>query len=124
MVGIHFTWKPNIEAIQFPLILLQNTLEPFNYRVHYGKLFFETDKLLSDFAPDLIKLQELASKYESVKKTEVVDEETGIKTIKETVIKPNRFANCWTDGVVYNRGADTDCSFKTNAKIYSQEKME
>ena len=87
-------------------------------------MFFETDKLLSDFAPDMIKLQELASKYETVRKTEVVDEETGIKSMKETVIKPNKFANCWTDGVVYNRGADTDCAFKTNAKIYSQEKME
>ena len=72
----------------------------------------------------MIKLQELASKYESVKKTEHVDEETGIRTVNETVIKPNKFANCWTDGVVYNRGADTDCVFKTNAKIYTQEKME
>ena len=87
--------------------------------MHYGKMFFETEKLLSFFWPDMLKLQELASKYETVKRTEHIDPETGIKDIKTEVIKPNKFANCLTDSLVYNRGASGPCAFLNNQKIYS-----
>ena len=56
VVGIHFTWKPDQEKINFPLILIQNTLERYKYRVHYGKMFFETQNLLSEYWPDFMKL--------------------------------------------------------------------
>ena len=36
----------------------------------------------------MLKLQELASKYETVRRTEHTDPETGIKDIKTEVIKP------------------------------------
>ena len=82
-------------------------------------MFFETDKLLSFFWPDMLKLQELASKYESVKRTEHIDPETGIRDVKTEVIKPNKFANCLTDSLVYNRGNDEPCPFLNNQKMYS-----
>ena len=56
VVGIHFTWKPDQDKINFPLILIQNTLERYKYRVHYGKMFFETHNLLSEYWPDFLKL--------------------------------------------------------------------
>ena len=82
-------------------------------------MFFETDKLLSFFWPDMLKLQELASIYESVRKTEHIDPETGIRDVKTEVIKPNKFANCLTDSLVYNRGNDEPCAFLNNQKMYS-----
>ncbi|HZG84352.1 FAD-binding protein [Paenibacillus sp.] len=38
-VGIHFTWKPNWEAVRHVLPLIERQLAPFGARPHWGKLF-------------------------------------------------------------------------------------
>ncbi|HEX5716176.1 MAG TPA: D-arabinono-1,4-lactone oxidase [Thermoanaerobaculia bacterium] len=38
-VGIHFTWKPEREAVEEMLVQLESALAPFEARPHWGKLF-------------------------------------------------------------------------------------
>jgi alditol oxidase len=38
-VGIHFTWKPEREAVGGMLVQLETALVPFETRPHWGKLF-------------------------------------------------------------------------------------
>lgn len=38
-VGIHFTWKPEWEAVRQVLPLIESALEPYRARPHWGKLF-------------------------------------------------------------------------------------
>jgi xylitol oxidase len=38
-VGIHFTWKPEREAVEGMLLQLETALAPFEARPHWGKLF-------------------------------------------------------------------------------------
>jgi xylitol oxidase len=38
-VGIHFTWKPEPEAVEAMLVQLETALAPFEARPHWGKLF-------------------------------------------------------------------------------------
>lgn len=38
-VAIHFTWKPNWEAVKQVLPIIEQQLEPFQARPHWGKLF-------------------------------------------------------------------------------------
>jgi alditol oxidase len=38
-VGIHFTWKPEQDAVENMLVQLETSLAPFEARPHWGKLF-------------------------------------------------------------------------------------
>src|ERR687886_170826 len=38
-VGIHFTWKPEREAVEEMIVQLESALTPFGARPHWGKLF-------------------------------------------------------------------------------------
>jgi alditol oxidase len=38
-VGIHFTWKPERDAVEEMLVQLESALAPFGARPHWGKLF-------------------------------------------------------------------------------------
>jgi xylitol oxidase len=38
-VGIHFTWKPERDAVEDMLVRLETALLPFEARPHWGKLF-------------------------------------------------------------------------------------
>jgi alditol oxidase len=38
-VGIHFTWKPERDAVEDMLVQLESVLAPFEARPHWGKLF-------------------------------------------------------------------------------------
>lgn len=38
-VGIHFTWKPQQDAVERALVELERVLAPFDARPHWGKLF-------------------------------------------------------------------------------------
>lgn len=39
MVAFHFTWKPNWESVKQVLPIIEQHLEPFEVRPHWGKLF-------------------------------------------------------------------------------------
>lgn len=38
-IGIHFTWKPDQEAVERALVAVEAALTPFGARPHWGKLF-------------------------------------------------------------------------------------
>jgi xylitol oxidase len=45
-VTIHFTWKPETEAVLKLLPLIEQALSPFNPRPHWGKVFTLQPKIL------------------------------------------------------------------------------
>jgi xylitol oxidase len=47
-VGIHFTWKPERDAVEDVLVKLETVLAPFEARPHWGKLF---DAKAAEIAP-------------------------------------------------------------------------
>jgi xylitol oxidase len=47
-VAIHFTWKPEQDAVEDVLVQLESSLAPFEARPHWGKLF---DAEAADIAP-------------------------------------------------------------------------
>jgi alditol oxidase len=60
-VGIHFTWKPEREAVEDVLVRLESVLAPFEARPHWGKLFSadaEAIAPLYERRPDFIGLVE------------------------------------------------------------------
>jgi len=38
-IGVHFTWKPDQEAVERALVAVEAALTPFGARPHWGKLF-------------------------------------------------------------------------------------
>jgi xylitol oxidase len=47
-VAIHFTWKPERDAVEDVLVQLETALAPFEARPHWGKLF---DAKAAEIAP-------------------------------------------------------------------------
>ncbi len=60
-VGIHFTWKPERDAVEDMLVQLETALVPFEARPHWGKLFnanAEEIAPLYERMPDFVHLVE------------------------------------------------------------------
>jgi xylitol oxidase len=60
-VGIHFTWKPEPDAVEEMIIQLEAALVPFEARPHWGKLFnanAEAIAPLYERMPDFVRLVE------------------------------------------------------------------
>jgi alditol oxidase len=60
-VGIHFTWKPERDAVEDMLVQLETALVPFEARPHWGKLFnanAEAIAPLYERMPDFVHLVE------------------------------------------------------------------
>jgi alditol oxidase len=60
-VGIHFTWKPEREAVEDMLVQLETALVPYEVRPHWGKLFnahAEAIAPLYERMPDFVRLVE------------------------------------------------------------------
>jgi xylitol oxidase len=60
-VGIHFTWKPERDAVEDMLVQLETALVPFEARPHWGKLFNADAEALAPLyerRPDFIRLVE------------------------------------------------------------------
>jgi alditol oxidase len=60
-VGIHFTWKPEREAVEDMLVQLETALVPFEARPHWGKLFDANGEAIASLyerMPDFIGLAE------------------------------------------------------------------
>ena len=60
-VGIHFTWKPDLAAVEDLLVQLETTLAPFEARPHWGKLLnldAAAIAALYERLPDFIRLSE------------------------------------------------------------------
>jgi xylitol oxidase len=60
-VGIHFTWKPEPDAVEDMLVQLETALVPFEARPHWGKLFNVDAAAIAPLyerMPDFIRLVE------------------------------------------------------------------
>jgi xylitol oxidase len=60
-VGIHFTWKPERDAVEEMLVRLEAALAPFEARPHWGKLFNADAAAIAPLyerMPDFIRLVE------------------------------------------------------------------
>jgi xylitol oxidase len=60
-VGIHFTWKPERDAVEDMLVQLETALVPFEARPHWGKLFNADAAAIAPLyerMPDFIRLVE------------------------------------------------------------------
>jgi alditol oxidase len=76
---IHFTWKPEWEAVRALLPLIEAALEPYRAKPHWGKLFTMSHMRLKELYPHMGEFQELLRQYD-----------------------PNgKFRNAWIDRVIF-----------------------
>ncbi len=60
-IGIHFTWKPDQEAVERALVAVEAALAPFDARPHWGKLFLADAAVIAPLyerLPDFARLVE------------------------------------------------------------------
>ena len=60
-VAIHFTWKPEKDAVEDMIVQLEAALAPFRARPHWGKLFHADAAAIAPLyerMPDFISLVE------------------------------------------------------------------
>ena len=67
VVAFHFTWKQE-DAIHGLIRKIESELRQFNYRPHFGKVFYAKFEYLSKVYPKLSNFQELAKKHDPKKK--------------------------------------------------------
>jgi alditol oxidase len=63
-MAIHFTWKPETEAILKVLPLIEEKLAPFNARPHWGKVFTMPPSRLAQVYTNTPKFQALLKQYD------------------------------------------------------------
>jgi xylitol oxidase len=63
-MGIHFTWKPQWDAVRQILPLIEEKLAPFNARPHWAKLFTTPHTRLQQLYPKFADFQALARRYD------------------------------------------------------------
>jgi xylitol oxidase len=63
-ITIHFTWKPETEAVLKLLPLIEKELAPFNARPHWGKVFTLAPKELQSRYPRMNNFKMLAAAYD------------------------------------------------------------
>lgn len=63
-LAIHFTWKPEWNAVKQILPLIEQKLEPFHARPHWAKLFTVPQSRLQELYPKFTDFQALAKRYD------------------------------------------------------------
>jgi xylitol oxidase len=63
-MALHFTWKPDQTAVEQALVALEDVLEPFSPRPHWGKLFLATAEAIGPRYPRLPEFAELVSRLD------------------------------------------------------------
>jgi xylitol oxidase len=63
-VAIHFTWRQDGEAVQHVLPLIEEALEPFGARPHWGKLFSMSHGRLQFLYQNMSSFQQLLEQYD------------------------------------------------------------
>jgi len=63
-VTIHFTWKPETEAVHKLLPTIEAALAPFNARPHWGKVFTLAPKVLQSRYEKLADFKKLVAEYD------------------------------------------------------------
>ena len=63
-IAIHFTWKPEMEAVSRLLPAIERALAPYAARPHWGKLFTVAPATLRSIYPRLPEFVALATRYD------------------------------------------------------------
>ncbi len=63
-MAIHFTWKPEEEAVRALLPAIEDKLAPFQARPHWGKIFTVDAKTLDSRYPEMQRYRDLAAKLD------------------------------------------------------------
>src|SRR5580692_3397524 len=63
-LAIHFTWKPEWDAVRQVLPLIEEQLRPFNARPHWAKLFTTPHTRLQQLYPKFADFQGFARRYD------------------------------------------------------------
>jgi xylitol oxidase len=63
-VTIHFTWKPETEAVLKLLPEIEKALAPFNARPHWGKIFTLAPSVLASRYEKLADFKKLVAGYD------------------------------------------------------------
>ena len=63
-VAIHFTWKQDWKSVQHVLPMIEEALEPFNARPHWGKLFMRSHRQLQSLYQKMPNFQQLLQRYD------------------------------------------------------------
>jgi xylitol oxidase len=63
-LAIHFTWKPEWDAVKNLLPMIEEKLEPFNARPHWGKLFTMPPSRLKSLYKRMPDYQALRAQYD------------------------------------------------------------
>ena len=63
-IGIHFTWKPEQQAVERVLVAVEAALAPFEPRPHWGKLFLATAADIAPLYPRLPDFARLAARLD------------------------------------------------------------
>jgi xylitol oxidase len=63
-VGLHFTWKPEQEAVEKVLLLIEKKLAPLGARPHWGKLFHADAAALAPLYPHFADFTALAERVD------------------------------------------------------------
>jgi xylitol oxidase len=63
-VAIHFTWRQDWDAVQQILSMIEEALEPFDARPHWGKLFRMSHERLQSLYPKMTDFQQLLQLYD------------------------------------------------------------
>lgn len=63
-ITIHFTWKPETEAVLKLLPFIEKQLAPFNARPHWGKVFTLSPKVLESRYPKMADFKKLVAQYD------------------------------------------------------------
>jgi alditol oxidase len=64
-MAIHFTWKPEWEAVRSVLPSIEEKLAPFGARPHWGKLFTLSGSRMKQLYPEMTKYQGLLAHYDA-----------------------------------------------------------
>jgi alditol oxidase len=63
-VAIHFTWKPETEAVTKLLPVIEKALAPFNARPHWGKVFKLEPKVLASRYEKIADFKKVVAEYD------------------------------------------------------------
>lgn len=64
VLGVHFTWLPDLAAVGPVLAAVEERLEPFAARPHWGKLFTTPPEVIRQLYPRLPDFTQLALEYD------------------------------------------------------------
>ena len=114
VVGIHFTWYRDFDGIFFAVQKVQEVLQKYDYRVHWGK-FFHPRPDFGDFLTFEDDLKNLVDKIAS--SGQEYDARGRDEDLEDMTVITNPFINCFTERLLFGKQS-LPCEFTSNYEQY------